>query len=111
MPNYEHFRTFVWLCYGRSLRRDNDKFGSKSRKCKFVGYPFGQKGWRVYDLDTEEYFVSTDVVFSDTESAYASKTSPEVRLIQAELVVVDDDFHDDEMLTPADMGSSSGDEI
>ena len=28
-----------------------------------LGYPFGKKGWKVYDLDSRELFVSRDVVF------------------------------------------------
>ena len=28
-----------------------------------MGYPFGKKGWKLYDLDTKEFFVSRDVKF------------------------------------------------
>ncbi|PKI43275.1 hypothetical protein CRG98_036361, partial [Punica granatum] len=28
-----------------------------------TGYPYGKKGWRVYDLKTREFFVSRDVIF------------------------------------------------
>lgn len=38
----------------------------------FVGYPNGQKGWRLYDLDTLEFFVSRDVVFSESSFPYSS---------------------------------------
>jgi len=31
----------------------------------FVGYPLGHKGWRLYDLETHEFFVSRDVVFQE----------------------------------------------
>jgi len=30
-----------------------------------VGYPHGKKGWKVYDLETGNIFVSHDVVFSE----------------------------------------------
>jgi len=30
--------------------RPKDKFMSWSRWCIFVGYPFGQKGWKLYDI-------------------------------------------------------------
>lgn len=48
-----------------------DKFASQSRKCVFVGYPFGQKGWRLYDLTTKEFFVSRDVKFIEYVFSFA----------------------------------------
>ncbi|KAJ4797516.1 Retroelement pol polyprotein-like [Rhynchospora pubera] len=38
-----------------------------SRRCVFLGYPFGKKGWRAMDLETNEFVVSRDVVFVETE--------------------------------------------
>ena len=37
--------------------------GTRSRKSIFVGYPFGKKAWRLYDLESNEFFTSRDVVF------------------------------------------------
>ena len=28
-----------------------------------MGYPYGQKGWKIYDLETHEIFVSRDIIF------------------------------------------------
>ena len=36
----------------------------------FVGYPFGKKGWRIYDLESNDFFVSRDVVFVEDEFPY-----------------------------------------
>jgi len=38
-----------------------------------VGYPFGKKEWKVYDLDSGELFVSRDVVFFEDILPYASQ--------------------------------------
>ncbi|XP_074290128.1 uncharacterized protein LOC141616867 [Silene latifolia] len=46
-------------------RRDGDKFASRSRHV-FVGFPYGKKGWEVYDIETHEFFVSWDVVFDES---------------------------------------------
>lgn len=53
-PSYEHIRVFGYLCFAYNLRSKGDKFASRSRRCVFVGYPFGKKGWKVYDLDTKD---------------------------------------------------------
>lgn len=50
-PSIAHICVFGCLCYGHNQNRDRDKFASRSRKCIFVGYPFGKKGWRVYDIE------------------------------------------------------------
>lgn len=108
-PNYEYLRTFGCMCYARSLRHDNDKSGDRSRRCIFVGYPFGQKGWRVYDLESGEYFVLRDDVFSKTEFPYAAHNEAQIAVgsSQTEEVAVDDDLQDGREEIPADRGSSS----
>ena len=34
-------------------------------KCKFVGYPYGKKAWKLYDFETNNFFESRDVVFHE----------------------------------------------
>lgn len=50
--SYDNIRVLSCLCYAANCPRFKDKFDSRSRKCIFVGYLNGQKGWRLYDLDT-----------------------------------------------------------
>lgn len=66
-PSLKHLRTFGCLSYAHNQGRKGDKFASKSRRCIFVGYPHGKKGWKLFDLDKKEYFVSRDVVFVENE--------------------------------------------
>jgi len=82
VPSYKHVRVFGCLCYAYNLNRDKDKFVSRSRKCVFVGYPFEKKGWRLYDLETKEYFISRDVVFTETEFPYANEKTMDDELIK-----------------------------
>ncbi|KAJ4796184.1 Retroelement pol polyprotein-like [Rhynchospora pubera] len=65
-PSYAAVRTFGCLCYTHKSGVSN-KFDSRSRRCVFVGYPFGKKGWHVYDLETKEFVVTRDVVFCENE--------------------------------------------
>lgn len=66
-PDYDKLRVFGCLCYSHRKARDKDKFGDRSRKCIFVGYPYGKKAWNLYDLDTHEFFSSRDVAFSESK--------------------------------------------
>jgi len=64
-PTYEHTKVFDSLCYVHQYQRQKDKFSERSRRCVFVGYPFAKKGRKVYDLETNELFVSLDVIFHE----------------------------------------------
>jgi len=81
-PQFNHLLVFGSLCYAHNQRRHGDKFESRSRKCIFVGYPLGQKGWRLYDVETQEFFVSRDVVFSESEFPFSQGTLMEAQVIE-----------------------------
>jgi len=36
-----------------------------------VGYPYGQKGWKLYDLEKHKIFMSRDVVFYEHVYSYS----------------------------------------
>ncbi|KAK9751103.1 hypothetical protein RND81_02G242200 [Saponaria officinalis] len=62
-PTFKELRVFGCLCFAHNQRAKGDKFASRSRKCIFMGYPFGKKGWYLFDLEKEKFFVSRDVKF------------------------------------------------
>ena len=70
-PSYDHIRVFGSLCYAHDQTSSRDKFASRSKRCVFMGYPYGKKEWRLYDLEKLEFFVSRDVVFSEVEFPFA----------------------------------------
>ncbi|KAL2900721.1 Retrovirus-related Pol polyprotein from transposon TNT 1-94 [Bienertia sinuspersici] len=65
VPDYASLRVFGSLCFAYNLDRSKDKFNIRAKKCIFLGYPFGQKGYKVYDIGEHKCFISRDVVFQE----------------------------------------------
>ncbi|GAA0171574.1 transmembrane signal receptor [Lithospermum erythrorhizon] len=95
-PIYSNLHVFGALCWAHNQKSKLDKFNSRSRRCIFVGYPFGKKGGKLLDLDSCEYFVSRDVVFYEHEFPFAS-SSPrnEVPLVSPNVVCSSDEEDED----------------
>ncbi|PKH48991.1 hypothetical protein CRG98_050339, partial [Punica granatum] len=81
-PSYNHLRIFGSSCYALHKPKSKDKFADRSRRCIFIGYPNGKKGWKLYDLDTEEVFVSRDVVFYEDSFPFVKKEAQEEKYDQ-----------------------------
>ena len=69
-PMIDHLKVFGCLCFVHNQDHRGDKFASRSRRCMFVGYPHGQKAYKVFDLEKRVFLVSRDVVFSEEEFPY-----------------------------------------
>ncbi|KAG7572620.1 GAG-pre-integrase domain [Arabidopsis suecica] len=75
-PSFDHLRVFGCLCYAHKGIVIQKKFDERASRCVFLGYLYNQKGWRVFDIDKKEYFVSRNVVFN--EKFFLLATSPSV---------------------------------
>ncbi|GAA0185436.1 transmembrane signal receptor [Lithospermum erythrorhizon] len=64
-PSYSHLRNFGCLCYAAIDKPARTKFDRISRTCVFIGYPFGKKAYKIYDLTTQTVFTSRDVIFHE----------------------------------------------
>ena len=73
-PSYDSSKVFGTLCFAQN-KRSRDKLAPRERKCVFLGYPFGQKGWKVFNLETQELFASWNVILHENVSLYEQNTS------------------------------------
>lgn len=49
------------VCVLLPLWLNRNKFDPRAKKCAFLGYPIGIKGYKVMDLSTSQFFISRDV--------------------------------------------------
>ena len=48
------------VVYVMSLIKNRLKntFASRSKPCIFIGYPMGQKGYKVYDIESHNFYIT-----------------------------------------------------
>ncbi|KAM0044971.1 putative RNA-directed DNA polymerase [Helianthus debilis subsp. tardiflorus] len=70
-PSYDHMRVFGCLAYYWNSNTKGDKFEPRGRRGVFLGYPYGTKGYRVYDLESNKIVVSRHVKFIENVFPYS----------------------------------------
>jgi len=67
-PEVDTLRVFGCLAYAHIPKDERQKFDSKARKCKFLGYGSSVKAYRLYDVERSKVFYSRDVIFDETST-------------------------------------------
>jgi len=74
-PNNEYRRVYSILYYASILKDGRDKSQARLVPCVFLVYPFGQKDYKLLNLETHQIFTSRDVVFHEKILPYHSSHS------------------------------------
>ncbi|GJR73351.1 gag-pol polyprotein, partial [Tanacetum coccineum] len=85
--NYSDLHIFGSLVYVMDNTQETTKLDPKSRKCLFLGYADGVKGYRLWDPTAHKVVVSRDVVFMEDkiqEIEEGDSTTRETTTIQME---------------------------
>ncbi|XP_072060374.1 uncharacterized protein [Arachis hypogaea] len=73
-PDYQSLRVFDYLAHASSLLSQRHKFSPRAVRAIFIGYPFGYKGYKLYDPMNKKIFISRDVSFIENEFSFRQLT-------------------------------------
>jgi hypothetical protein len=88
-PALLDIKVFGCLCYATTLTQNRKKLDPRARKCCFLGFKNGTKGYVLLDLQNRDIFISRNVVFKEIVFLFTSGQSNIVDLEGNNLVFPD----------------------
>nr|GEY32913.1 hypothetical protein [Tanacetum cinerariifolium] len=96
---YDHLRIIGCLCYAAVTVPQKDTFDNRGIKCVLLGYPMNQKGYKLYNLQTQ-VFNNSDVVFKEDVFPFKDSIKPEASVFILDFPSFGDEFSPENTQTP-----------
>ena len=75
-PNIDYFKVFGSTAYMHIPKDERSKIDAKSKRCIFMGYSEGKKGYRLFNPETRKIVHSRDVIFDERKSGILANSEP-----------------------------------
>jgi hypothetical protein len=92
-PSLTHLKVFGCDAYVHVPKENKSKLDKKAKKCIFIGYKDGLKGYKLWNRETKKVVYSRDVVFREMKDVVKHEVLPS----KEELEKIEFDLKDDEL--------------
>ena len=108
-PSIKHLKVFGCDAYVHVPKDERGKLDNEAEKCIFIGYKYGMKGYKLWNLVTKKIVYSRDVEFREVKELPRKEVTPmekELEKIEFELEGEESDSIEEEPHTPVSRRSS-----
>ena len=75
-PSLTHLKVFGCEAYVHVPKENRSKLDKKAKKCIFIGYKDGLKGYKLWNPETKKVVYSWDVVFREMKDFFKQEVLP-----------------------------------